>query len=760
MKNRLSILFLFLFSLCHGAVENENSSVTYSPLDGDLDYDISFDFFEETDIKAYLDSTTLELGEDFIVSGNDFILDDSYTSSLTGKTLLIERVLPVTQERSWIDGGFTKLSEIEKAFDKATMLIQQIGDTGDTGKAVRFPAGEEPNTVFLPVVEERKGKYLRFDEEGEIDVSLEDSLYIFKGQWQTATAYSIGDFFYNPSDISVYYYTVSAHTSTSIFADIASGNIILFFDLDEFFEEPESLVSNNYTATTDPTVNDDIDSYSVGSEWINTLTGGAFKCVDNTDGAAVWSPFITDNSYTSEPVGKLAYFPVDNVPAGWLKCNGAAVSKTTYSNLYTYLKNGESVSAYGEDATTFNLPDTRGLFVRVQDNGASVDPNAATRTDRGDGTIGDNTGTRQAYGIQSHTHGGTLTTSVTGNHNHSGTTAYAGEHTHSFDVYYYDGNSGSSTVIDRRTDASSPGTSVFTDYTYPWGSHTHTFTTNTIGNHQHTVTIPNAGSLETRPINIAFIQCINAGLNPGSSEIYTGSGYVSSVGTITSGVWNGSVIESAYLEIDSTDVNVIVYTSSDTWTKPANLDFIKIKAWGAGGGGGGVKIATADEVAAGGGGSGGYSEKIVLESDLSATETVTIGARGIAGSVAGGGGGAGGAVSFGTFCVANGGFGGFGSTDVGFSITLGGNGANLSGAVGDIMLKGAQGGWGLCQSNPVVISGVGGGRGGGSAIKNTSSNGVTGDIGAGGSGAASLTTTGYSGGLGGIGMIVVEEYYK
>lgn len=46
---------------------------------------------------------------------------------------------------------------------------------------------------------------------------------------------------------------------------------------------------NNYSAITDPTVNDDSgDGYGVGSKWINTLTKAQFACVDTTVGAAVW----------------------------------------------------------------------------------------------------------------------------------------------------------------------------------------------------------------------------------------------------------------------------------------------------------------------------------------------------------------------------------------------------------------------------------------------------------------------------------------
>lgn len=52
----------------------------------------------------------------------------------------------------------------------------------------------------------------------------------------------------------------------------------------------DNLPLMNFSAVSDPTVNDDSDDdYSVGSRWINTTTGKLFECVDATVGAAVWN---------------------------------------------------------------------------------------------------------------------------------------------------------------------------------------------------------------------------------------------------------------------------------------------------------------------------------------------------------------------------------------------------------------------------------------------------------------------------------------
>lgn len=52
---------------------------------------------------------------------------------------------------------------------------------------------------------------------------------------------------------------------------------------------PSGALKNKYSATVDPTVNDDADdSYDVGSSWVNTNTERAYVCLDTTVGAAVW----------------------------------------------------------------------------------------------------------------------------------------------------------------------------------------------------------------------------------------------------------------------------------------------------------------------------------------------------------------------------------------------------------------------------------------------------------------------------------------
>lgn len=145
-------------------------------------------------------------------------------------------------------------------------------------------------------------------------------------------------------------------------------------------------------------------------------------------------------------------------PTGWLLCNGQAVNRAVYADLFTIL--GTRFGA-GDGSTTFNLPDFTGRFPMGPD---------------GDDTLGEKAGTNEVTlatgNLPAHTHSidhnhAAFTTGSDGAHTHGiprgeaaggaanrtvqsntavaadGTTTGTGNHTHSVDVPAYTGASGS-----------------------------------------------------------------------------------------------------------------------------------------------------------------------------------------------------------------------------------------------------------------------------------------------------------------------------
>lgn len=103
------------------------------------------------------------------------------------------------------------------------------------------------------------------------------------------------------------------------------------------------------------------------------------------------------------PVGGILPWPTDVAPANYLPCEGGYYSNTTYATLYAVLG-----TRYGAGSGTFRVPDYRGYFLRGWSHTSGVDPDASSRTNRGDGTSGDNVGTAQGSQNLAHTHTTTL----------------------------------------------------------------------------------------------------------------------------------------------------------------------------------------------------------------------------------------------------------------------------------------------------------------------------------------------------------------
>lgn len=87
------------------------------------------------------------------------------------------------------------------------------------------------------------------------------------------------------------------------------------------------------------------------------------------------------------PAGSVAPFSGSVVPDGWLLCDGSAISRTTYPNLFSALG---TAHGQGDGSTTFNLPDYRGQFLRGRVNISTV---------TGSGTAASNQATFTAHGI-------------------------------------------------------------------------------------------------------------------------------------------------------------------------------------------------------------------------------------------------------------------------------------------------------------------------------------------------------------------------
>ncbi len=115
------------------------------------------------------------------------------------------------------------------------------------------------------------------------------------------------------------------------------------------------------------------------------------------------SPYseVAHNATLTFPAGIIIPFagPVENIPDGWMLCDGSAVSRSEYANLYKAIG---VCWGTGDGATTFNLPDLRGMFLRGVSGESGNDADADSRVvlkDNG-GNTGNNVGSYQGDAIR------------------------------------------------------------------------------------------------------------------------------------------------------------------------------------------------------------------------------------------------------------------------------------------------------------------------------------------------------------------------
>ncbi len=208
-----------------------------------------------------------------------------------------------------------------------------------------------------------------------------------------------------------------------------------------------------------------LDNYSMPLNLLLGVSGnvGARQYCDDLGQNCVTPPLASSaNGGGGMPVGSIVYMASTNCPSGFIAANGASISRTTYSSLFSVIG-----TTFGSaSASTFNVPDLRGYFIRGFGTNS-------------DGSVSGGFGAKQGDTFESHTHTGTANS--------------AGSHSHSYS-YPNVGNQKDASAGSNDTNAQNNGMT--------------SGTTGAAGAHTHSLSINASGGSETRPKNIALNACI------------------------------------------------------------------------------------------------------------------------------------------------------------------------------------------------------------------------------------------------------------
>ena len=377
-------------------VNTTSNRVSYAGGSGATQYPFSFKIFMDTDLAV--------IDRDADGAESDWILNTDYTVTGAGNdsggnvvavtppdsghTLVILRQVPLTQLTDYQEGDAFPAETHEDALDKLTMIAQQIDE--ELGRSVTLPRSSPSSNIEIP--EPNPGRLLGWNSTGS---NLEN----YSSLSSETLVSAFGESLIDDADAAEARTTLGLD---SMALQAAGAVSITGGTIDGAVIGGSTPAAGTFGALG-------ASSASLGSANISGLNASKVAGTDGdknlvSDPTPWTAEHSTDGVHAHQalnPVGSIIAFAGDAPPNGYLECDGSEVSRTTYAALFAVIS---EMCGNGDGSTTFNLPDLRGRFLRGWDHGAGVDPDAAGRTDRGDGTSGDAVLTKQAEDLKNHRH--------------------------------------------------------------------------------------------------------------------------------------------------------------------------------------------------------------------------------------------------------------------------------------------------------------------------------------------------------------------
>ena len=379
-------------------VSTTSNKVSFSANGSTTVFAYNFKIFADADLTVIIRAadgteTTKTLTTHYTVSGAGSSSGGNVTfttgnTPANGETVVIKRELAVTQSTDYVANDPFPAASHEDALDRLTMIAQQ--QTEQIGRSIVFPDTDTAATT-IPSSVTRANKFLGFGSSGEVAV--------LSSTGTSPGAIDTG----NLVDSAVTSAKLAANSVTS--AKIVDGTIATADIADDAVNQAK--IADDAVGTAQ-IADDAVGSAQIADDAVGqaAIANNAVGTNQIADSAVTAAKLSSDAAFTS---GMLMPFAGSAAPSGWLLAYGQAVSRSTYSSLFTAI--GTTYGA-GDGSSTFNLPDLRGRVVAGQDDMGGVSADNLTNV-AGDGLNGDTLGA--TGGAESHV----ITTTQMPSHSHT-----------------------------------------------------------------------------------------------------------------------------------------------------------------------------------------------------------------------------------------------------------------------------------------------------------------------------------------------------
>jgi len=184
----------------------------YTATSGQTVFSVPFEFFSNSDLVVYQNTTLKTLTTHYTVTGAGVTGGGSITlvtGATAGDVITIIRDIPVKRITDFPSSGPFNIEALNSDLDRLTAMIRERED--QASRVISLAATDAAVNLYLPTAVNRASKVMGFDSTGNVIVAQELGQY--RGNWASGTAYVLRDIIKDTSNANIYI-CVAAHTST------------------------------------------------------------------------------------------------------------------------------------------------------------------------------------------------------------------------------------------------------------------------------------------------------------------------------------------------------------------------------------------------------------------------------------------------------------------------------------------------------------------------------------------------------------------
>ena len=332
-------------------------------------------YLADQDAGSMVEPVLLTYGIDYTVDNVSdtgfrvkYPIDGSPLSST--QRLIVQRRTPVLQ--TYFNTNVPDRKPIENVGDYLTILVQERLEELSRTPKISITSDLDPNTLIEKVVASADKAIADSAQALDITSGMQDEVHAAAEAAIKATAMAEQSTHAHLNLKSLD--TIEVDTTGSFELSVNGQRVAMASELPDWSQFAQTDGSNAdaeaYQALVGmPEVKNDISELSVST----VKTDGSNITVEE------WRILLGIKDGVT--AGTVAYYCAESPPDGWLVANGAEISRTDYSDLFTVIG---TTFGEGDGTTTFNIPDLRGVFLRGIDNGRGFDIDRAFGSYQGD----------------------------------------------------------------------------------------------------------------------------------------------------------------------------------------------------------------------------------------------------------------------------------------------------------------------------------------------------------------------------------------